>query len=404
MNGKNWRCGQRLSIARLAAFVAIFAAGAPAFAQQSGQQAPPPAVSVITATPQPVYSQQSYVGRIQAPLIVQLQARVTGYLESQAFQDGDTVTQGQLLYVIEQPPYQAAVDQAQAGLEQAEAAAHNSALTLARSVALLRTPAGQQSNVDASRATADSDAAGVASAKAQLETAEINMGYTEIRSPINGQIGATAVNVGNVVGPTSGVLATVVSQDPMYVNFSLPVLDALKLRDGDAEKGGLDAVDVLIQLPDGQIYPNTGRINFVNNQITPATDTLNMRATIPNPPLPKAADNLPVQHELQDGEFVNVILRGRVPQQQIRVPLAAIITDQLGSYVLVVDSHNIVHRQVVTLGQATAQTVAIASGLKGGELVMVDGIQRVHPGIAVNPQIVNSTSASSSPASNPTQG
>jgi membrane fusion protein (multidrug efflux system) len=352
----------------------------PALAQPD-QRAQQPDVGVITVGPQPVYSQQSYVGRIQAPQIVQLQARVTGFLEQQAFQDGDTVTQGQLLYVIEQPPYQAAVDQAQAGLQQAQAQARNATLTLARDTALLRTPAGQQSNVDASRATAGSDLAAIASAKAQLEMAEINLGYTEIRSPITGRIGATAVDVGNVVGPTSGVLATVVSQDPMYVTFALPVLDALKLRTAGGA-AGFQGVDVILQLPDGSTYPHTGLIDFVNNEITQTTDTLNLRATIPNPPLPGMT---PPQRALVSGEFVNIILRSRTPQQQITVPREAVITDQLGDYVLVLDKNGIVKRQAVTLGETTPDSAVILQGLASGDQVVVDGIQNVHPGVKATP-------------------
>jgi membrane fusion protein, multidrug efflux system len=159
-------------------------------------------------------------------------------------------------------------------------------------------------------------------------------------------------------------------------------------------------VDVLIKLPDNRLYKIAGRIDFVNNQVTQTTDTLNMRATVPNPPLQQASSNQPVQRELQNGEFVNVILRDRTPRQQITVPLGAIITDQLGNYVLLVDSSNIVRRQAVTLGQSTAQTVAIASGLRNGDRVMIEGIQRVHPGIAVNPQNADS----SPPPSGATKG
>jgi membrane fusion protein (multidrug efflux system) len=355
------------------------------FAQPgTAQQAPTPEVGVITARQQPVYSEQAFVGRIQAPQIVQLQARVTGYLEQQAFRDGDTVAEGQLLYVIEQPPYQAAVDQAQATLEQAEAQAHNAELTLARASALLRTPAGQQSNVDAARATADSDAGAIDAAKAQLETAEINLGYTEIRSPIGGRIGATAVNVGNVVGPTSGVLATVVSQDPMYVTFSLPMLDALELR-SNGGAGGYAGVDVIITLPDGRVYPDTGLIDFVNNQVTANTDTLNLRATVANPPLPGSTGQQGNSRELEDGEFVSVTLRSKSPLQAIAIPRDAVITDQLGNYVLLVDKNNILHRQPVTLGQTTPESAVISQGLSDGDQIVVDGIQSVHPGIKVSP-------------------
>jgi membrane fusion protein (multidrug efflux system) len=342
--------------------------------------APPPVVGVITASEQPVYSQQSFVGRIQSPQIVQLVARVTGYLEQQNFTDGDAVKKGQLLYVIEQAPYQAAVDQARAALEQAQAQSSNADISLRRAEALLRTPAGQQSTVDSTKATALSDAAQIAAAQAQLQTAQINYGYTQILSPIDGQIGATAVNVGNVVGPTTGTLDTIVSEDPMYVVFSLPVVDALQFRQTALGTGGLNALDLLVQLPDGRMYGQDGKIDFVNNQITADTDTLTWRGTIPNPVISGGT------RELTSGEFVTVILRKRRPEQQLIIPRDAVITDQLGDYVLKIAPGNKAVRQNVTMGADTNDSVQIVSGLSPGDQVIVDGIQRVHPGIEVNPQ------------------
>ncbi|HQT65033.1 MAG: efflux transporter periplasmic adaptor subunit [Acidocella sp. 20-57-95] len=361
----------------------LLAVGAPARAQNA---APPPVVGVITALAQPVYSQQTYVGRIQATNIVQLNARVTGFLESQNFKDGEEVKQGQLLYVIEQAPYQAAVAQAQAQLEQAEAQARNANITLARAQALLRTPAGQQSTVDAAEATALSDKAQIDVAKAQLQTAQINLSYTEIRSPLDGQISATSVNVGNVVGPTSGTLATIVSQDPTYVTFALPVVDALKFRANAASQGGIAGIDLLLQLPDGRMYSQTGKIDFINNQITQNTDTLNWRGTIANPVLPGSQQVQGAAHELTSGEFVTVILRNRTPQSQIVVPRDAVITDQLGDYVLKIDAQNKAVRQPVTMGATTNTTAQIISGVTAGDKIVVSGIQRIHPGIIVTPK------------------
>ncbi len=366
-----------------------FAAGLATILALAPHPAPgqtPPAVGVVTAALQPVYNQTSYVGRIQSPQIVQISARVTGYLEQQDFKDGDTVHQGQLLYMIEQPPYQAAVAQAEAAVQQAKAQAHNADLTLARARALLPTPAGQQSSVDTAAATAQSDAGGIDGATAQLQTAEINLGYTEIRAPIDGRIGATLVTTGNVVGPATGTLATIVSEDPVYVTFALPVLDAIKLRTGDVAEGGFSAVDIIIKLPDGRLYSHTGRIDFVDNQITQATDTLNLRATVANPIIPGINQPQMANRELQDGEFVTVTLRDRTAQQQIALPRGAVITDQLGDYVLLVDRTNTVRRQNVTMGQETAGTVIITKGLRPGDEVVTEGIQRIHAGLTVKPQ------------------
>ena len=284
------------------------------------------------------------------------------------------VTQGQLLYVIEQPPYQAAVAQAQAAVEQARAQSHNANLTLGRAQALLNTPAGLPSSVDSGRAAALSGAAQIASATAQLQTAQIDLGYTEIHSPIDGRISATNVDVGNVVGPNSGPLATVVSQDPMWITFSLPALEALDLQSRVAE-GGLAGVELLVKLPSGQTYNQTASIDFVNNQITQSTDTLAMRGTIANPPVAGLPNADTGQRVLQDGEFINVVLRDRTAQQQITVPQQAVVADQLGSYVLVVDKTGTARRQNVTTGQTTPDSVAILSGLKAGDSV----VDRWHP-------------------------
>ncbi len=331
--------------------------------------APPPAVSYIVAAKQPVYAAQTYTGRIQSPQIVQIQARVTGFLEQQNFKDGDKITKGELLYVIEQPPYQAAVDQAAAAVATAQAQARNAQLTLTRDEALLHTAAGQQSTVDAAQAAYLSDQAAILSAQAQLHMAQINLGYTEIHAPFDGVIGATTVTPGNVVGPTSGVLATIVSEDPMYVSFALPAVDALKLRPEASQ------LDLIVQLPNGQTYAPTGKIDFFNNQVTANTDTVNWRGTIANP-----------SHELTDGEFVNVVLRTQAAKDQVVIPLAAVITDQLGDYVLEVGPGNKVVRHTVKLGQQTDTSVPVLSGVAEGDKIITDGLQKIHPGIVVNPQ------------------
>jgi membrane fusion protein (multidrug efflux system) len=376
MNGKVRGLHDLPMIRCLLVTLACLAIALPCARPAAAQPAPegPPVVGVITAAEQPVYTQQSYVGRIVSPQIVQVLARVTGYLESQNFTDGAAVTKGQLLYVIEQPPYQAAVTQAQAALAQAQAESVNAQLTYRRATALLRTPAGQQSTVDSAQAAALTSTAQIDNAEAALQIAQINLGYTEIRAPLNGQIGATAVNTGNVVGPTSGPLATIVAQDPMYVEFALPVVDAL------ADRGNLAGLDLLVQLPDGTIYGQTGKIDFVNNQVTANTDTLTLRGTIANPAAANGA------RTLTDGEFITAILRAKTPQQQILIPRQAVITDQLGDYVLLLGPGNTVIRRAVVQGPATNAAVQIISGLTPGDRVIVDGIQSIHPGITVTPR------------------
>ena len=175
----------------------------------------PPAVGVTRAETLPITETNSFVGRIQAINRVDLVARVTAFLEQQKFIEGAEVKPGELLYLLEQGPFTADVAAKQAAVEQAQAQLQLSTLTLGRAETLLNTPAGQQSTVDSARATQLSNQALLAAAQAQLDASKINLNYTEIRSPIAGKIGRTAVTPGNVVNPSSGVLATIVGQDPM---------------------------------------------------------------------------------------------------------------------------------------------------------------------------------------------
>jgi membrane fusion protein (multidrug efflux system) len=351
---------------------------------------PPPAVSVVVVTKQKIYQQQSYIGRVQAMRIVNLVPRVTGYLEKRLFHQGADVKKGQLLYVIEPGPYQAAFDQANAAVVAAKATLANAQTTLGRSVALLHTPAGQRSTLDNDRATEQSDAANLQAARAQRETAAINLSYTEIRSPINGRIGATNINIGNVVSPTTGTLATVVSQNPVNITFSMPARDALKLRQDYATQGGLDAVELRLRLPDGRMDPQIGTLNFTNNQISQTTDSLAMQGTIANPPIKGLGTAKLNNRALTSGEFVTVVVRAKHPVDQIMVPRDAVLSDQLGDYVLTVNAQNKVVRTSVKLGQTTPATATIANGLPLGSRVIIDGIEKVHPGLTVKPEIVKS--------------
>ncbi|MCF3945748.1 MULTISPECIES: efflux RND transporter periplasmic adaptor subunit [Acidiphilium] len=349
---------------------------------------PPPSVGVMVAKKIPVYQERSYIGRIQATRIVKLVPRITGYLEQRLFHQGGTVKKSQLLYVIEPGPYQAAFDQANAAVTSAQATLDNAKIALGRARSLLHTPAGQQSTYDDARATEESDAAQLASAKAQRETAAINLSYTQIRSPIDGRIGPTNVNVGNVVSPTTGTLATVVSQNPINVTFSMPAREALKLRHEFVTQGGLDAVELRLRLPDGRMDKQVGTLDFTSNQISRSTDSLALQGTIPNPVIPGLGHAKVGNRELTSGEFVTVVVRSKHPRQQIVLPRDAVLADQLGDYVLALNARNVVVRQAVTLTQTTPATATIASGIAQGDRVIVDGIQKVHPGITVKPETV----------------
>ena len=199
----------------------LIATALPVAAEAQSPSAGPPAVGVVRAERQQITESEEFIGRVQAIGRVALVARVSAFLEKRLFVEGAEVKQGDLLYVLEQPPFQAQVDADQAEVDQLVAQHRNAELTLQRAQYLLKTPAGQQSNVDSALASERALAAQIEGAKAQLRVAEINLGYTEIRAPIEGKISSTSVTEGNVVSPTSGTLATIVSQDPMYVIFSI---------------------------------------------------------------------------------------------------------------------------------------------------------------------------------------
>ena len=343
----------------------------------------PPAVGVVRAEQQQITQSDEFVGRVQAINRVALVARVTGFLEKRLFVEGTEVKKGALLYVIEQPPFQAQVNAAKASIEQFEAQYRNAQVTLQRAQTLLSTPAGQQSNVDSALANERSLAAQIAGAQAQLETTAINLGYTAIYAPIDGKIPATQVTEGNVVSPTSGTLADIVSQDPMYVLFPVSVRAGLGLRDRYSPKGGFNAVVVKLRLPDGRIYGPAGKLDYVSPTVAENTDTVTLRAVIPNPRV--FASTEPVPRELFDGEFVTVLLEGVQPITVLAIPRASVLSDQQGDYVYVVDAQNKVQARRIQQGQSTPSTAVITNGLSQGELVVSEGLQSIHDGETVLP-------------------
>jgi membrane fusion protein (multidrug efflux system) len=345
----------------------------------------PPAVGVVRAAKQAVTERSEFIGRVQAVDRVVLTARVTAFLDQRLFIEGTEVHEGDLLYRLERPPFEAAVAQQEGAVADASARLANANIQLARAQSLLNTPAGQRSSVDDAVAAQRSQAAQLAGAQAQLRVAQINLAYTEIHAPINGKIGRTAVSVGNVVSPSSGPLATIVSQDPMYVLFPIAVSAELELEKRYADQGGMSAVAIKLRLPDGTMYDQAGKIDYIEPTVQATTDTILLRGKIANPPRKPIVAGQPVDRPLIDGEFVTVLVEGIQPVMAITVPRAAVLSDQQGDYVYVVNAQNHVEQRRVRLGQSTPSTAAIMSGLKEGEMVVLDGIQRVRPGIQVVP-------------------
>jgi membrane fusion protein (multidrug efflux system) len=345
-------------------------------------QAPPPSVGVVRAELKAITQTSEFIGRVQAVQRVDIVARVTAFLDAVEFRDGAEVKRGDVLYRLERGPFEADLAARTAVARQFEAQLENADLSLQRAQKLLQTQAGAQATVDAAVATQRSYAAQLLGAQANVRQSQINLDYTVIASPIAGKIGRTALTAGNVVTPNSGVLVTVVSQDPMYVVFPVAVRSLLALRERYAPIGGFNAIVIRLGLPDGRMYNQRGKMDFVDNTVQPSTDTVLVRAVIANPPLPVNSSTGTLR-ELTDTEFVSVFLEGVKPVEFLAVPRAAILSDQQSDFVYVVDADGKARRQNVKLGQSTPTTAAIESGLQAGDLVIVEGLQRVRPGIAV---------------------
>jgi membrane fusion protein (multidrug efflux system) len=376
----------------LALGVAALLAGCDQAAEApTAASAPPPAVTVITLAPTDVTPGVQFNGRVGAVDTVDLRARVTGFLEQRLFQEGADVAAGDLLFVLEKDRYQAVVAQRAADVASAEADKANTAAQLARGEELVKNGNIPKSEVDLRRASDLMAAAAIQEAQAALEEAQINLGYTEIHAPIDGRISRAAVSVGNLVGPDAGVLATIVSQDPIYVTFPVSQRQLLRYRRGRGDAAG-DPV-VRVALPDGSPYEHPGRVDFFDVQVDQTTDTVIVRAELPNP-----------DRVLVDGQFVNVRVEAGAPVAVLAVPQSALQVDQAGPYVLVVGGDDKVEARRITLGETTGTQSVVRDGLKEGERVIVEGIQKVRPGMAVTATEAAPAPAAGQAAAQPAAG
>jgi membrane fusion protein (multidrug efflux system) len=342
-------------------------------------------VGVVEAIKRPITETSEFLGRIEAVNRLNVVARVTAFLEKRLFNEGAEIKAGEELYRLERGPFEADLASKQAQVAQLQAQLENARLTTERARTLLGGPAGQQSTYDAALANQRSLEAQVQAALAQVQSSKINLDYTDIRSPIDGKIGRTAVTEGNVVSPASGVLTTIVSQDPMYVTFPVSVRQRLELRERYATRGGFNAVVIKVRLPDGRLYDQTGKLDFINNTVAQNTDTVTVRGVIPNPTLHDPSTTGGPVRELTDGEFVTVLLEGVQPVEVLAIPRAAVLSDQQGDYVFTVGPDNKAEQRRIQLGQSTSTIAAVISGLNPGDKVIVEGLQRVRPGQPVSP-------------------
>jgi membrane fusion protein (multidrug efflux system) len=296
------------------------------------------------------------------------------------------VKAGDPLFRLEKAPFEAALAQQDAAVALAEARAEQTELALARAMSLLGTPASLRAALDDARANQAAAAASLRAAQALRDGARINLAYTDITAPFAGRIGRARVSTGAAVGPGTGPLADLVSQDPMHVSFPVSVRSFTELQQRYAARGGMAAVRVRLRLADGTAYDQPGEIDFTAPSVNAGTDSILLRARLPNP-----------ARRLIDGAFVNVSVEGSEPVQALTIPRRAILADVRGNYAWVVGAENKVERRNVRLGTSTAETAVIEDGLKPDEMVIVDGMQRARPGIVVNPAPVAPPPAASTP-------
>lgn len=356
--------------------LALFPSGG-VLAQQPAN-APPPTVTTEVVRERDVTPTSEFIGRVQAIQDFEARARVEGFIEQVAFQEGQNVAKDTLLYVIEQAPYQAAVDSAKADLARAQATQREAQRAFQRAQELRTRGNISQADLDQAQAGQETADADIMQTQAKLRQAELNLGYTRISSPIDGRIGATAMTVGDLVNPSSGPLATVVQLDPIRVVFSVSDRDVLQVQRTSPDLASNEAVNRFVpalRLADGAEYEQKGKVSFASNRIDPQTGTIPVYADFANP-----------KGFLLPGQYVTVLIRPAQTERQPVVPVSAIQQDQQGSYVLVLDQQNRAQRRPIEPGPQLDQVIAVPKGVQAGETVIVGGAQKVRPGMAVQPE------------------
>lgn len=360
-------------VSRASAFALLAVVAWPALAQQD---AAPPKVSVAEAYQEEITEEEVFIGRAEAVDKVSLVARVSGYVREVVVADGATVSTDEMLFQIEPDQYQATLDARKADLAKAEADLTLTQIELARKEQLVAREAVPQSELDIARANEAVAEANILAAKAGIKQAELDLSYTEIHAPFDGVIGRIEASIGDLVGPDTGALTTLVRTTPIYVTFSISENQLADIRQADLARGE-DAnsppdLDVKVTLPNGSPLDEIGELDFGDNLIDPATGTLAVRARFDN-----------TEGLLLDGGFVNVVIEGAEPVQETLVPQAAVQQDQRGPFVLLVNDEQIVEQRYIATGNTVGTAIIVQDGLVPGEVVIVEGLQRVRPGVPV---------------------
>jgi membrane fusion protein (multidrug efflux system) len=344
----------------------------------AADEPPPRVVEVVVdeVVLEPYRPKSKYVGRLQAQDDVAIEARVTGYLLSREFAEGELVQARDLLYTIDSSEYQAALARANADLAAAVANQANAVRNYKRGQDLLPKGAISEAEMDDLEARKLDADARIESANAQVTSAEVNLGFTTINAPITGRIGRSKASVGDLVGPNTGSLTTLVSIDPIEALFQISeatYVSAIGRGLGNQlDVTSLRRIEVSLELTNGLLYPEVGKIDYFANRIDQSTGTLETRALIPNP-----------HSLLVPGQYVRVILQDTELLEGLFVAQSAVQADQQGSFVLTVDGGSTVVRRNVDLGARNDDKVLVNKGLDKGDRVIVRGLQQVRPGMPV---------------------
>lgn len=364
-----------LLLAVLAAVV-LTACGSTAAEPAGGM--PPPSVSVAAAVEREVHASEEFTGRVEATGSVEIRPRVAGYIQRVNFREGSEVRKGDVLFVIDQRPYRADVARTEAELARARAQADLGRSEVTRAHKLVEARAISQGEFDQRIANEAQARANVHAAEAALEMARLNLEFTHVRAPIAGRAGQALVTEGNLVGPGTTLLTTVVSLDPVYVYFQGD--EQVFLRSADLAQRGRNAaaLPVFVGLAHEDGFPHEGRLDFVDNQIDPATGTIRSRAVLSN-----------ADRSFTPGLFARVRLVGSSASKAVLIDDKAILTDQDRKYVYVLGPENRAQRRDIRVGRLADGLRIVTEGLAAGDPVIVHGVQKVFfPGMPVQPQTI----------------
>jgi len=338
-----------------------------------------PSVSVFTVEKKAIYPKISFVAKIESQDSVGLRARVTGFLQERLFNEGDMVEAGQPLFIIEKVNFEAKVREAEANVSRAEAQSVNAKSQYERTKTLFKTKDVSEARLDETKAAYDTASATISQMKANLDLAKKDLEYTVIKAPMSGKIGESKFSVGELIGPDSGILATIVKINPIDAVFSVSENEMLSLNKQMPDGRTTDDVKVRFYLSDGHEYPESGRLSFVDNRLDEAMNTLKVKASFPNP-----------NGQLISGQYGRIVLTGNKTVTDLVIPMRAVQRDMLGAFVYVVGPDNVIQKREIKTGAELPNfDIVVLDGIKAGEKVVVEGFQKIRPNIPVTPNDVD---------------